>query len=124
MVARLAQWTLDGRDVERMAVFCAATSGCRLDRGKDGSVHLRPDEPGRLSVWLQSADEPESGKNRDHLDVVVTDGPVEAEVLRLLALGGSRADVGQKGDEGFTVPAGPEGNDFGLVHRQPPPRQA
>jgi catechol 2,3-dioxygenase-like lactoylglutathione lyase family enzyme len=124
MGARFAQWTLDVRDVERMAEFWAAALGYRIDRSEDGSVHLRPDGPGRLSVWLQPTDEPKTGKNRDHPDLIATDGTIEAEILRLLALGASRADVGQKGDEGFTVLADPEGNEFCLLHRQSAPGQA
>ena len=62
--------------------------------------------------------EPKTGKNRDHPDLVAADGAVEAEVARLLALGANRADVGQKGDEGFTVLADPEGNEFCLLHRR------
>jgi predicted enzyme related to lactoylglutathione lyase len=57
MVTRFAQWTLDVRDVERMAAF-----------------------------WS-------------------------------VALGATHADVGQHGDEGFTVLADPEGNEFCLLHR-------
>jgi glyoxalase superfamily protein len=116
MVARFAQWTLDVQDVDRMAAFWAAALGYRIDRS-DGSVHLRPDDPGRLSVWLQPTGEPKTGKNRDHPDLVATDGDTEAEIRRLLALGATRADVGQQGDEGFTVLADPEGNEFCLLHR-------
>jgi len=39
-------------------------------------------------------------------------------VARLLSLGARRADVGQTGDEGFTVLADPEGNEFCLLHRR------
>jgi hypothetical protein len=31
--------------------------------------------------------------------------------------GATRADVGRTGDEGFTVLADPEGNEFCLLHR-------
>jgi hypothetical protein len=102
MVSRFAQWTLDVQDVERMAAFWAAVLGYRIERGGDSDAHLWPADGG-LSVWLQPTDTPKSGKNRNHPDVVVADGDVESEVARLLALGATRADVGQKGDEGFTV---------------------
>jgi hypothetical protein len=116
MVSRFAQWTLDVHDVDREATFWADVLGYRIDRGDDGDAHLRSPDGG-LSVWLQPTTEPKTGKNRDHPDLVVDGGDVEAEVERLLALGATRADVGQKGDEGFTVLADPEGNEFCLLHR-------
>ncbi|MEU7907499.1 VOC family protein [Actinoplanes sp. NPDC049118] len=117
MVARFAQWTLDVRDVERMAAFWSAALGYRIERGEDGNAHLRPPDGG-LSVWLQRTEAPKAGKNRNHPDLVAADGAVEAEVARLLTLGATLADVGQKGDEGFTVLADPEGNEFCLLHRR------
>ncbi|MFJ6939764.1 VOC family protein [Streptomyces sp. NPDC101132] len=53
---------------------------------------------------------PKTGKNRLHLDLA--GGPDwEAEVSRLLALGATRADIGQ-GDVPWDVLADPEGNEF------------
>ena len=119
MTSRFAQWTLDVHDVDEMARFWSAALGYDIDRDGDGdgSVHLRP-AGGGLSVWLQPTDVVKTDKNRNHPDLVAADGDVEAEVGRLLALGASRADVGQQGDEGFTVLADPEGNEFCLLHRR------
>jgi Glyoxalase-like domain len=50
-------------------------------------------------------------KNRLHLDVRPIDGPHEAEVERLIALGARPADVGQ-GRVPWVVLADPEGNEF------------
>jgi predicted enzyme related to lactoylglutathione lyase len=116
MVSRFAQWTLDVRDVERMAAFWSAALGYSIEQGDDGDAHLWS-EDGGLSVWLQPTTAPKVGKNRDHPDLVAADGNVEAEVARLLALGATHADVGQRGDEGFTVLADPEGNEFCILHR-------
>jgi len=117
MVSRFAQWTLDVHDVDRMAAFWSAALGYRIDRRDGGDVHLWPDGEG-LSVWLQPTEAPKAGKNRDHPDLVADGGDVEAEVARLLALGATHADVGQKGDEGFIVLADPEGNEFCLLYRR------
>ena len=116
MTSRFAQWTLDVHDVDRMARFWSAVLGSRIERDEGRSVHLRSDDGG-LSMWLQPTEAPKAGKNRNHPDLVATDGDVETEVARLLSLGATRADVGQKGDEGFTVLADPEGNEFCLLHR-------
>jgi predicted enzyme related to lactoylglutathione lyase len=116
MVIRFAQWTLDVQDVDRMAAFWSAALGYRVEHGADGDAHLRPPDGG-LSVWLQPTDTAKAGKNRNHPDLVAAEGDVEREVARLLALGATRADVGQTGDEGFTVLSDPEGNEFCLLHR-------
>ncbi len=122
MVSRFRQWTLDVHDVDRMATFWSQVLGYEIDPDDaGGGVHLRSagDPPGKLSVWLQPTDAGKEQKNRNHPDLVVEAGEVDAEVQRLLGLGASRADVGQTGDEGFTVLADPEGNEFCLLHRPP-----
>ncbi len=58
-------------------------------------------------------------KLRLHLDLRPESGDVEAEVQRLQVLGATRADVGQTGEEGFTVLADPEGNEFCVLHGDP-----
>jgi hypothetical protein len=39
----------------------------------------------------------------------------EAEIGRILALGARRVDIGQTGDESWTVLADPEGNEFCIL---------
>jgi|SRR6185312_5099205 hypothetical protein len=120
-VSRFAQWTLDVHDVEKMAIFWSQALGYRIQLEDGGTnAHLIPPEdgPGALTVWLQPTDAPKAGKNRDHMDLVAEDGDVEAEVERLVGLGARRADVGQKGDEGFVVLADPEGNEFCILYRR------
>jgi len=95
--SRFAQWTLDVHDVDRQAAFWSAVLNYRIEHGSDGNAHLMPPDGG-LSVWLQHTDAPKNGKNRDHPDLVAVDGDIDREVERLLRLGATRADVGQKGD--------------------------
>jgi catechol-2,3-dioxygenase len=116
MTSRIAQWTLDVQDVTRMATFWSQALGYRVDAGDDGSAKLYPPDGG-LTVWLQASAGPKSGKNRNHPDLVADDPA--AEVERLITLGARRADVGQRGDETFTVLADPEGNEFCVLHRDP-----
>jgi hypothetical protein len=54
-------------------------------------------------------------KNRLHLDLTTEAGDRDAEIERLLALGASRADIGQTGEESWTVLADPEGNEFCVI---------
>lgn len=52
-------------------------------------------------------------KNRLHLDLAPhSSQDREAEIARLLDLGASRVDVGQRETDTFTVLADPEGNEF------------
>ena len=80
-----------------------------------------PDDagPDGLTVWLQNTDTAKPAKNRGHLDLRPTDGDVEAEVDRLLALGARHVDVGQRADDPFVVLADPEGNKFCVLRREP-----
>ena len=119
MTSRFAQWTLDVQDVPGQAAFWSAVLGYRIENDeRGGGAHLRPPDGGGLSVWLQPTGAPKKDKNRNHPDLVVAGRDVEAEVERLLTLGAARADVGQTGDEGFTVLTDPEGNEFCLLHRR------
>ena len=72
-----------------------------------------------MTIWLQPVSEPKRDKLRLHLDLRPEGGDVEGEVKRLLGLGATMADVGQTGDERFTVLADPEGNEFCVLHREP-----
>ena len=57
--------------------------------------------------------EPKTGKNRIHIDLAAhTSDDRDAEIARLLAMGATRADVGQTGEESWDVFADPEGNEF------------
>ncbi len=122
MVARIAQLALDVHDVRLQASFWAGALGMRPDVGDDGDAKLYPPDQAPKSmqtIYLQSVEEAKRGKVRVHFDLRPDDGDVEREVERLLGLGATRADVGQTGDEGFTVLADPEGNEFCVLHRDP-----
>ena len=110
---RIAQLTLDVRDITVMTAFWSAALGYRLEAGDDGNAKLLPPDgapPGTQHVWLQASAGPKAGKNRAHPDLTADDPA--AEVERLIALGARHADVGQRGDEPFVVLVDPEDNEF------------
>ena len=122
MVATVAQWTIDVRDVPLMAEFWSAALGYRSRRLSGGEVKLLPPDGAprtALSVLLQPSAAPKPGKNRAHPDLITPGGEVDAEVDRLIGLGARRVDVGQSGDEPFVVLADPEGNEFCLIRGDP-----
>jgi hypothetical protein len=63
-------------------------------------------------LLLQGVPEPKSGKNRMHLDIVASD--IEAEILRLEALGAHRIDQGVQsfGGTQWVTMSDPERNEF------------
>ncbi len=66
-----------------------------------------------------------SMKNRLHLDLNpgANASPVdrEAEIDRIVALGARRVNIGQTGDESWTVLADPEGNEFCVLRPRATP---
>ena len=72
-----------------------------------------------VGICLMPAGAEKAVKNRVHLDLNPGGdaGPDdrEAEIGRILALGARRVDIGQTGEESWTVLADPEGNEFCIL---------
>jgi hypothetical protein len=80
-------------------------------------IRPAPDRmPGMLFVPVTA---PKTNKNRLHLDFRPDDQA--AEVERLLALGATRADIGQGEDIHWVVLADPEGNEFCVLSSRATP---
>jgi hypothetical protein len=68
------------------------------------------------SLYFMKVPEPKLTKNRVHLDLL-TDGPMETEVARLVTAGAQQVEVRQDPDsldnpDTWTVMLDPEGNEF------------
>jgi hypothetical protein len=125
MASRLTEISLDCHDADRLADFwTAALDWVVLDR-EPGLVEIGPARhsdqalldavrsgPVPPTMFLASVPEDKVVKNRMHLDLSPVDRSRDEEVERLLALGATRADVGQTGEESWVVLADPEGNEF------------
>lgn len=88
--------------------WCAAL-GWIVVNDDPNEFEIRPDidrAPGLLFALVPEA---KTLKNRLHIDLRPDDR--DAEVERLMGLGASRADVGQR-NESWVVLADPEGNEF------------
>jgi Glyoxalase-like domain len=68
-----------------------------------------------VGMCFMPVSDPKTVKNRVHLDVTTEAADRDAEIERLLALGARRVDIGQTGEESWTVLADPEGNEFCVV---------
>lgn len=107
---------LDAHDVERVAGFWAEVLGWERRPRPDGSVVVAPGSGAGYPVVVGAAHTPKAGQNRIHLDLTTDSAAAQEELVRrVLALGGSHADVGQAGDEGHVVLADPEGNELCVI---------
>jgi Glyoxalase-like domain len=82
---------------------------------EDGEVYfdLEPPSPLVPEIAFVPVPDPRTSRSRLHLDVRPVDGATrDEEVERILALGASRADVGQGNDVSWVVLADVEGNEF------------
>jgi predicted enzyme related to lactoylglutathione lyase len=113
----IAAFCLPSTDRGRQAAFWEAATGWeRVRRGLRyrGGTHLNfggGDPP------------PKEGKNRLHIDVAPpADGSIDDEAERLIALGATRVDIGQR-DVPWTVLADPEGNEFCILTPREPHKE-
>ena len=133
MASRLTEISLDCHDPDRLADFWCAVLDWVVIHHEPGLVEIGP--PGRddhelleavrsgpvaPTIFLAQVPEDKVAKNRVHFDVSPVDGTQEEEVERILALGAARADIGQSGEESWTVVADPEGNEFCVLRSLAP----
>ncbi|HKR71759.1 MAG TPA: VOC family protein, partial [Streptosporangiaceae bacterium] len=117
MPTRAVHMVIDAADPSALAAFWAAALGWEVAADEPDEVVVWPagfsyPSPGVLPLVFVPVAEPKTGKNRLHLDLSTTSQQhQDAEVERVLALGATRADIGQ-GDVPFEVLADPEGNEF------------
>jgi len=133
MASRLTEISLDCHDPDRLADFWCAVLGWEVLHREPGLVEIGPARvedqalldavrsgPVCPTIFLAQVEEDKVVKNRSHFDVSPIDVSQEGEVERILALGATHADVGQSGDESWTVLADPEGNEFCVLRSLAP----
>ena len=117
MTSAIAALAIDAHDPRRVADFWAAALGWEILEVDDYGVSIGPQDGSSPGIDVLVVPEAKTLKNRLHLDLRA-DGSTQAdEVERLLALGATRADVGQGPDVSWVVLADPEGNEFCVLAR-------
>ncbi|MFG3258348.1 VOC family protein [Streptomyces sp. NPDC048172] len=112
---------IDAHDLPGLARFWSAVLGWPVLSEREREVVVGPDLASPLGLCFMPVPDGErkSLKNRLHFDLSPGPGATpeerEAEIERVLALGARRVDVGQTGEESWTVLADPEGNEFCVV---------
>jgi hypothetical protein len=125
MALRWYTIVVDCHDPKAQAQWWAEVLGWKKIYEGDDEVVLVPEwvsiESAKATPWDRQAQgivfgkvpEGKNVKNRIHMDLAPhTSDDRDAEIARLLAMGATRANVGQTGDEGWDVLADPEGNEF------------
>ena len=122
MSSRFTELCIDSKDPHRLAEFWAAVLDWRIESSEDDdeAVELADPEGGPTTLLFIAVPEPKTVKNRLHIDVNPRDREQAEEVERVLALGATRADVGQGDDVSWVVLADPEGNEFCILSGRRP----
>jgi len=112
MTLKWEQVVVDCKDFRTLGHWWAGALGWTIVDEDDEGIELSNPDGSAPTLLFLNVPEGKTVKNRLHLDFVPDDQ--NAEVDRLLALGASRADVGQ-GEQTWVVLADPEGNEFCIL---------
>ena len=114
------QVVFDCADPDRLARFWAQVLDWSILSEREREVVIGAGEHAEVGICFMPATDDKVVKNRVHLDLNpggdsssdVSPAERQAEIDRILGLGATRVDIGQQGDESWTVLADPEGNEF------------
>ena len=112
MPLRLHHIVIDTHDLPGLARFWTQALGWRVLSERDQEIVIGTDENAPVGICFMPVSDVKTVKNRVHLDLTTSAADRDAEIERLLALGARRVDIGQTGQESWTVLADPEGNEF------------
>jgi hypothetical protein len=117
VACRFTELIVDSNNPEVLAHFWSQVLDWEAGE-REGVWWLKPPLAAIPLIVFVKVPEKKSIKNRLHIDVSPTDRTRDEEVDRLLALGATRAHVGQADDVPWTVLADPEGNEFCVLGTQ------
>jgi predicted enzyme related to lactoylglutathione lyase len=106
---------IDSHDLPAQARFWSQVLGWKILSEREREIVIGTDVDAPVGICLMPVSDRKQVKNRLHLDLTPGPDGREAEVERIVALGARRADIGQTGDESWTVLADPEGNEFCIL---------
>jgi len=110
---------IDAHDLPGLARFWSQVLDWPILSQREREIVIGPTDAAPVGICFMPSLDDKVVKNRVHLDLNpgpdASAGEREAEIERLIALGARAVDVGQRGDETWTVLADPEGNEFCVV---------
>ena len=121
MPVSLHHVVLDAHDLPELARFWSQVLDWPILSEREREVVIGPADDAPIGMCFMPSPDDKVVKNRVHVDLNpgadASASEREAEIERIIALGTRRVDVGQRGDETWTVLADPEGNEFALSVR-------
>lgn len=115
MTSHLHAVSFDAYDPRQLAGFWGGLLGRKPIADEDG-FELPPGDAHGYAVGFYPSDQPKRGQNQTHFDLTSTSAEdMQAQVARVLELGGRHIDIGQGPDEGHVVMADPEGNELCII---------
>jgi predicted enzyme related to lactoylglutathione lyase len=115
MTVRPHHLVIDAHDLAGLARFWAAALRWQILSERPGEVIIGPDLDASLGICFMPSPDSKIVKNRLHLDLTTDPGERDTEIQRLVDIGARHVDIGQTGEESWTVLADPEGNEFCVV---------
>ena len=115
MPVRLHHIVIDTHDLPGLAAFWTRALGWKILSEREREIVIGTDENAPVGICFMPVTDTKTVKNRLHLDITTGADDRDAEIQRLLGLGAQRVDVGQTGQESWTVLADPEGNEFRVI---------
>jgi predicted enzyme related to lactoylglutathione lyase len=119
MPVSLHHVVVDAHDLPGLARFWSQVLDWPILSEREREVVIGPADDAPIGMCFMPSPDEKVVKNRVHVDLNpgadVSDSAREAEIERIIALGARRVDVGQRGDETWTVLADLEGNEFCVI---------
>jgi predicted enzyme related to lactoylglutathione lyase len=115
MPVTLHHIVIDAHDLPGLARFWSQALGWPVLSEREREIVIGPDVTADVGICFMPSPDAKVVKNRVHVDLTAGADEREAEIERLISLGARRVDVGQTGEESWTVLADPEGNEFCVV---------
>ncbi len=115
MPVRLHHIVIDSHDLPGLARFWKQALGWQVLSEREREIVIGPDVNAPVGICFMPVTDAKTVKNRVHVDLTTSAADRDQEIERLIELGARRVDVGQTGEESWTVLADPEGNEFCVV---------
>jgi predicted enzyme related to lactoylglutathione lyase len=115
MPVRLHHIVIDTHDLPALARFWTQALGWPVLSEREREIVIGPDLNAPVGICFMPVTDAKTVKNRVHVDLTTSAADRDQEIERLIELGARRVDVGQTGEESWTVLADPEGNEFCVV---------